>query len=128
MTEVKTRTRTCDQCGADLTRTDKAYGWHFLLAGEFTPSTSHIGYDPHPEPPSTRHFCDNECLARHVGATFGSQISYRMFDAGGKVLAETGAFGTIGDYADQRKLAKAVFKAMWDARETSLGAQEREPA
>jgi hypothetical protein len=48
-----------------------------------------------------------------------------MFDAGGKVIAETGEFGTAGNYASQRKLAIAVFKAMWAARDTSLGRDEK---
>lgn len=125
MTEKVTRTRICDQCGTDLTRTCRTYGWHYTLSGSFTPSDSCIGYDPHPEPPEDLHFCDEECLARHVGVTFGHQISSEMFDAGGKVIAETGEFGTAGNYASQRKLAIAVFKAMWAARDTSLGRDEK---
>lgn len=125
MTEQRTRTRTCDHCGADLTRTDTPYRWHYVLSGEFTPSRSMIGYDPHPTPPEATHFCDKECLARWVEATVGDSISYEMFDAGGKLLAETGAFGTIGNYAGQRRLAMDIFRAMWAARPTSIGSKDR---
>lgn len=125
MAEVKTRVRKCDQCDADLTRTDAPYRWHYVLSGEFTPSTSPIGYDPHPGPPKDMHFCDKECLARWIGATVGDAITYEMFDAGGNVIAATGAFGSIGNYAEQRKLAQKVFRAMWDQRPTSAGEKER---
>jgi hypothetical protein len=124
MTEVKTRARSCDYCKADLTQTEKSYGWHYVLSGEFTPSRSMVGYDPHPVPPRDTHFCDKECLARWIGATQGDVITYEMFDAGGKVLAATGSFGSIGNYSEQRKLAMEVFKAMYAARGTSVGADQ----
>lgn len=126
MSEVTTRLRTCDQCGADLTHTTGSYNWHFVLKGEFTPSTSNIGYDPHPTPPKDRHFCDQECLSTWSGHAFDAiEISYKMFDVGGKMLAETGAFGSIGNYAEQRKLAIKLFKAMWLERPSSLGSKSR---
>lgn len=126
MTELKTRTRTCDHCGADLTKTDSAYAWHYVLSGEFTPSRAIICYDPHPNPPETRHFCDNECLARWSGETAGDHISCEMFDAGGNVLADAGVLGGGSNYGNQRKLAITIFRAMWAARKSSVGSQERE--
>ncbi len=122
MTETKTRTRTCDQCGADLTQTDRAYVWHYVLSGEFTPSTSYIGYDPHPTPPEDSHLCDHECLARFVAAAFGGTVSHEMFDAGAGVLKEA---AVNQDFIARRKLAIAVFDAMWKMRPTRSGAQER---
>ncbi len=69
MTEVKTRKRECDNCGADLTQTDGPYDWHLVVSGEFTPSTSRIGYDPHPNPPRDTHFCGEECLRGYLEKT-----------------------------------------------------------
>lgn len=62
MAEEITRTRVCDQCGADLTVTDSAYGNHLMLVGQWTPSRAMISYSPHPELPETAHFCDRKCL------------------------------------------------------------------
>lgn len=68
MSEVRTRTRVCDACNADLTEARSLYEWHYILAGEFTPSVSNIGYDPHPVPPEDRHFCNRDCLSQWIVA------------------------------------------------------------
>lgn len=128
MTEVRTRVRTCDQCGRDLTVANKGYDWHFILSGEFTPSRSSVMYDPHPEPPEDKHFCDMECLAAWTGHKFDEpSVDYAMFDVGGNMIAEAVTPGSIGNYGDFRRLAINIFKAMWAARPSSLGAQSRKP-
>lgn len=126
MTEIKTRVRTCDHCGADLTVTGKPYDWHYVLEGEFTPSRSMIGYDPHPAPPAAAHFCDHECLCAYLNIRFDEpELDYAMWDVGGKMIAEHGGMGSIGNYAEQRKFAIALFKAMWKARPSSVAGTER---
>lgn len=124
MTETKTRTRTCDQCGADLTSTDAAYGWHFVLSGEFTPSCSRIGYDPHPNPPKDKHFCDSECLARWAGVNLDAKVDDRMWHIGGQMLFKYRE-ELAGMTVNSQTVAKEVFEAMWAARRTSIAAKER---
>lgn len=63
------------------------------------------------------HFCGKECLARWIGNTFGSAISHSMAAAGGDILAATGKIGSVANYSEQAKLDRAVFLAMWEARE-----------
>jgi hypothetical protein len=47
MTEVVTRTWTCDQCGRDLTDAMVQYDWHYVLSGVFTAkNTPYISYVP----------------------------------------------------------------------------------
>lgn len=124
MSEVKTRERKCDQCGADLTKSDAAYAWHFILHGEFTPTSSHIGYDPHPTPPADRHFCDNECLARWAGVNLDAKVDDRMWSAGGRFL-----FGVRDEIVgNSQGIAKKLFEKMWAARRTSIGIRERSSA
>lgn len=127
MSEVTTRTRTCDQCGADLTRANGPYPWHFVLSGEFTPSTSQIRYDPHPRPDPDRHFCDRECLSRFVGKSFGGEVSYEMFDKGGNMILDAGLMVGAGEYGARRKLAQEIFQEMWVRRPTQIGADARKP-
>lgn len=125
MTEVKTRTRTCDQCGTDLTETDAPYGWHYVLSGEFTPSIATISYSPHPTPPQAKHFCDAECLATSFGLGFGGEISSNMWNVGGDAVTAFVPEPNKPKYVVARRLAQEVFRVMWRARETSMGTQER---